>query len=160
LIGPSTQTILDLLSDIRASLDDIAKDYPQAHDEAYGLSRKGGESGRTGHSDPTSETALTRDGMKATCVRVARRLGQIRQQVDGIAADLDSSLRQSDDPKARAVRIEMADQARIATKEERRQMQADRDHAMNAELQGRSDDRKRGRILAGWRNLSDKVQAS
>jgi hypothetical protein len=157
VIAPNTDNIKRLIEDIRDVLTEIERDYPRAHDEAYGLTRKGGESGRTGHSDPTGETALAREPMKWTCVRVSRRLAAVRQQIDGIGADLDSSLRQSDDPHAREVRAEMADQARIVTKEEQRAIQAKRDHDMNAALQGRASARKRRRILEGWRNLSDKV---
>ena len=157
MIAPNTDSIKRLVEDIRDVLTEIDRDYPRAHDEAYGLTRKGGESGRTGHSDPTGETALAKDAMKATCVRVHRRLQAVRQQIDGIGADLDSSLRQSDDPHARAMRAEMADQARIVTRQEQRQIQDERDRAMSAELQGRAEGKRQRRILGGWRSLSDKV---
>lgn len=157
MTAPNTDRVVSVIGEIREVLAEIERDYPRAHDEAYGLTRRGEESGRTGHSDPTAEAALARDAMKRTCVMVSQRLSRLRRDADVLQADLDSSLRQSDDPRARAVRVEMRDQARIATREERAATQAERDRTLSAELQGRAKGRRQKRILNGWRDLSDRV---
>lgn len=132
-----------MIAEIRRALDEIEKDYPRAEDIAYGLNGRAGEGGGRkgtgvvgGHSDPTGEAAVAREGLRHCCIRVGRSLGKIRRDVDNIAADLDSSLRQSDDPHARAVRLEMADQARSVTKAEQREIQDERDRSLNVELAG------------------------
>lgn len=156
-IPPNPDRITATIGELRVVLAEIERDYARAHDEGYGLTRRGEESGRTGHSDPTADTALSRDALKATCMSVARRLSQAQRLVEGIEARLDSDLRQSDDPHARAVRAEMRDQARIITKDERSAVQAERDRSMTAELQGRSESHKRGRVLNGWKRLAERV---
>jgi len=155
--APSPRELsVDVIAEILTTVREIRNDYVKMYREGHGESRRGIESGRTGHSDPTPQIVIQKDALRGQCRHTARQLRWILHELEKVAHHQDEALRAWDDPESRRRRREL-ELPPIATKEQRQKTQDERDRKMNAELESESATRLAERVKDGYVRLAERV---